>query len=556
MPSAAVHDAPVATLTNAAIAGTMLAEAVAFDRATHDVIGAQTRLLREMIERQDGSAIGRDHGLSRVRALADLPHAMPLADYELHRPYVERVAAGEPDVLGRDAVRCLEPTSGSVAGAKLIPSTRATRRAFARGVAPWLVDVWRTDPRSAMGPAYWSVSPALRRPERSAGGIKIGFDDDTEYLGSAGRWLARAVLAVPSAVRHLMDAEDFRYVTLLHLVRCGRLRLASVWNPSFLTILLDGLDRHGAGLVDDLRQGRCRPPSGEERPDLAAPAAPERAALVRAALDRPERAPQRLWPHLRLVSCWTDANAAPAARELAARLPQARLQGKGLIATEAFVSLPLQRAPHPVLAVRSHVFEFLESDGVTTRFAHELEPGGEYQVVVTTGALFRYRLGDVVRIEGHHRRAPMLRFLGRSAHVSDFVGEKLHERHVREALEETWLGLGLTPRFALLACDATAAPPAYRIYLEGVEEPRHADVVAALERRLHDNPHYAYARALEQLGPLTAVPVRGGARSFEDGMAARGIARGDVKPVALSPLGDWPERFARAGADAPRRGRG
>lgn len=97
------------------------------------------------------------------------------------------------------------------------------------------------------------------------------------------------------------------------------------------------------------------------------------------------------------------------------------MQGKGLIAIEAFVSLPLERAPHPVLAVRSHVFEFLESDGATT-----------------------------------------------------------------------------------------------------------------------------YARALKQLGPLAAVPIRSGAESYEDAMAARGVARGDVKPVALSALGDWGPRFERA----------
>jgi hypothetical protein len=540
-----VRDALLATAANGAWAVAMLPEALAFHRATVDVEGAQTRLLRALVDRHAGTAFGRDHDLARVRALPDLPHALPLADYETHRPYVERIAAGEPSVLSADRVRALEPTSGSGGSPKLIPTTDALRRAFARGIAPWIVDLLRGDPRLATGPAYWSISPALQPDARSAGGVPIGFEDDSAYLGAAGATLSRAVLAVPSAVRRLSDPAAFRYVTLLNLLRRQRLRLVSVWSPSFMTILLDALPALAEPLAEDLARGTCRPPGGPELPELALPPAPRRAAALRRALaDDPDAAPQRLWPGLRLVSCWTDASAALPAQQLAARLPQARLQGKGLLATEAFVSLPLGAAPAPVLAVRSHVFEFLDPrGGDTTCFAHQLEPGCEYEVVVTSDVLYRYRLGDLVRVEGYYRQAPLLRFLGRAAHQTDVVGEKLHDRHVREALAAAWLEIEVTPCFALLACDVAQRPPAYRLYVEGVDvalQPRLTDLV---ERHLRGNPNYAYARALGQLGPLAVVPVTDGAATFEAAMAARGQRRGDVKPVALSPHHDWSTWF-------------
>ena len=528
-----------ATLANGLWVVSLLRDARAFRRALDVPHQAQSALLRALVARGATSAFGRTHTLGRVRRLEDLRDALPLTHYESYAPYVARIADGERNVLGDDAVVALEPTSGTSGGAKLIPTTRALRAAFGRGIAPWLVDLVHGDPVLLSGPAYWSLSPALQRERRSAGGVAIGFDDDTAYLGRLGAVLARAVMAVPGTVRHLHDARTFRYVTLLHLLARRHLRLVSVWNPSFLALLLDALAPEGAALVADLRDGRCRTPDGAERPDLAAPADASRAREVECALAADaDGVVARLWPGLRLVSCWSDANAAPAAAALAPRVAPARLQGKGLLATEAFVTLPLRSLPAPVLALRSHVFEFLASDGAT-RFAHELDEGAAYEVVVTTGVVYRYRLGDLVRVEGHAGRTPLLRFLGRVDAVCDIVGEKLHEEHVREALSASCRVLDLQPSFTLVASDAGALPPRYTLYLEGVAEEALPRLAAALDERLRANPHYAYARALGQLAALEAVAVAGAAERFEAAHVARGQRRGDVKPALLCSRRDW-----------------
>lgn len=527
-----------AATANALWGSSLLRDAVAFARARAVPEEAQTQLLRAVMRQAAGSAIGRSADLARVRHLDDLPHALPLGDHASHRPYFERVEAGEPNVLGTEPVHVLEPTSGSTGGAKLIPTTAGVRRAFARGVAPWVADLFRRDRALMAGSAYWSLSPSLQRQRHTAGGVRIGFDDDTAYLGRLGAALARVVLAVPAQVRTLQDLSSFRHATLLHLIARPDLRLVSVWNPSFFTLLLDALPEHGAQLVDDLRRGACRPPSGPPIPTLARASDATAATRLQAALrGDPDDLGRTLWPHLRLVSCWCDAAAARPAQELAQRLPHARMQGKGLVATEAFVTLPLIGAPAPVLALRSHVFEFLDASG-ETRFAHQVEDGETYEVVVTTGVLYRYRLGDLVRVVGHHGRAPMLRFLGRAGAVSDLVGEKLHEPHVRATIDRACTAHALRPRFALLAANREVRPPAYHLYIEGVATADLDRVRDAIERGLADNPHYAYARALGQLGPVRIVPVTNGAARFEAAAAARGQRRGDVKPTALSAVGD------------------
>jgi hypothetical protein len=266
------------------------------------------------------------------------------------------------------------------------------------------------------------VSPAP--PDaREESAVPIGFDNDSAYLGGVRQRLVESALAVPSALRLVREVENSRYITLLCLLRQRGLRLISVWHPSFLTLLLDALPKHWDELVQDVDRGGCSRAAGlpaEVRRSLAKKPQPRRAAELRRASPT---SPETLWPHLRVVSCWADAQAALSARDLQTRLPGVVIPSKGLLATEAFVSIPF-RGLHPV-AIRSHFYEFTDEHGAV-KLAHELRPGAIYRVIVTTGGgLWRYRLGDLVEVDGFVGRTPSLRFLGRGGNVSDLCGEKL-----------------------------------------------------------------------------------------------------------------------------------
>jgi hypothetical protein len=231
------------------------------------------------------------------------------------------------------------------------------------------------------------------------------------------------------------------------------------------------------------------------------------------------------WPQLRVISCWSDGPAAPAAADLAARFPKATLQPKGLLSTEGVVSIPVDGA-WP-LAIRSHYLEFEQPDGTVVP-AHRLEDHGCYRPVLTTGGgLWRYRTGDLVRVEGFVKRTASIRFVGRADSVSDLRGEKLSEAFVGEAIEQ----LGLR-HFALL----TPNDAGYTLFTESPQ----ADTLAArLDALLMRNPHYAWARQLGQLDPVQG-------RQVPRGAAARVLARDTAedraapKPRCLDTRPDWP----------------
>jgi hypothetical protein len=166
---------------------------------------------------------------------------VPLSSYDDYAAYLDRIAAGASNVLTRERVLLLEPTSGSTGGEKLIPYTAGLRHEFQRGVATWIADLFGQRPAVRQGRAYWSISPAAGSRRRTPGGIPIGFDDDAAYLGTVERLALDRLLIVPAAVARLADPESFQYCTLFHLLAAGDLALMSIWNPTFLTALLTPL---------------------------------------------------------------------------------------------------------------------------------------------------------------------------------------------------------------------------------------------------------------------------------------------------------------------------
>lgn len=496
----------------------------------------QEQVLRELLRRNAASAFGRQHGLAGIRTPAEFTARVPLAAYADLEPWIRRIMRGEQSVLTTDPVTRLVPTSGTAGARKLIPFTAQLQREFNSALSPWIVDLYRRHASALLGPSYWSISPALPTvAEKSA--VPIGFDDDTQYLGGIRHRLVACTMAVPPALREIEDTETFSLLTLVCLLGRRELRLISVWHPSFLLLLLDALPRQWESITEILHTGRL--PAGVKVPSQV-----ERALRLKPGRARAREIrrlgpgnPRGYWPRLAVISCWTDAQAGLGAAALARRFPGVALQPKGLLATEAFVTLPFA-GRHP-LAIGSHYFEFLDGHDAIHP-VEALQQDQTYEVVVTTGGgLWRYRLGDRVRVDGFVGRTPSLRFVGRAGNISDLCGEKLSGEFVAQVLQA--LGRNRPARFAMLAPDFDQTTGVYTLFWEGEHPPAATD----LDIRLAENPHYAWCRRLGQLGPARVFAVSAGAEAayFRRATAA-GQRLGDIKLPALVPTSGWAACFA------------
>lgn len=464
-----------------------------FRRALDDVQGAQAATLHRIVRAAAATQRGRGLGLDGGEDYRQFCVKVPLCSYSDLAAGIERQRR-EPSaaVVTPGRVHVYEPTSGSGGVAKAIPYNAALLASFRSLFAIWAHDLLVHALRPRSGRVFVSVSPALGAPG--------GFADDRDYLGPVQRLLLQRFVVAPP--RGCADLATFRRELAVALLDRPDLEFISVWNPSYLLVLMDAIEQRESALLQCLPLWSRRVLEHESNPWPA------------------------LWPQLQLVSCWTSAAAALPAQALAQRLPQARIQGKGLLATEAPVTLPLIDAGGCVPLLDEVVLEFETGDG-DCRPLHELDQGADYGVIVSQAAgLLRYRLGDRVRVSGRYRDAPLLEFMGRADAVSDLVGEKLDEVQVVTALSEVAANAGYA---LLLPLQPGQGLPRYLCLAERVD----GALATRLEQTLQRGLRYAEARALGQLAPLHAVAVSGLRERVQAHWLEAGLRWGDIKDRAL-----------------------
>jgi hypothetical protein len=507
-----------------------------FIAALDRVEAVQEEYLLRLIRRNAGTHFGRDHRFREIGCPSDFQQAVPISGYDAYAPYVQAIADGEQRVLTGDPVELFQPTSGTASPSKLIPYTRSLRAEFLRGIRPWVAELFAKNPELLRGPAYWSISPPVRRPEIH-GRLRVGFDDDSQYLGFLGKSLFSGISAVPSDVSRSADMDTFFSRTLFHLLMAEDLALISVWSPTLLLALLDRLAQHMDQILTAIAASPIRGASA-------------RARKIGNLMSQKDSHLESIWPHLQMVSCWTDGPSKEYADQIRNLLPHVEIQGKGLVATEAFVSLPLAEGSDPVLAAKSHFFEFRDTETGRIVFAHEVSEGRTYSVIVTTGGgLYRYSLGDLVEVTGFLGQAPTLRFVCRES-VSDIVGEKLNEVHVQMMVKATLIDCALSPRFFLMA--PITGEPGNLSYCLFVDAPALSDGIAvrlrdSLEERLLSNFHYRLCRDMRQLGLLRVFQIDRSSLAPEEAffveMQRRGMKLGDIKQSVLEKTPGWERRF-------------
>ena len=254
-----------------------------------------------------------------------------------------------------------------------------------------------------------------------------------------------------------------------------------------------------------------------------------------------------------------DGSAASYAEELQTKFPRVFFQGKGLIATEAFVSFPMMGVPGSVLAITTHFFEFLPIESQTLsptsmqpKLAHQLEQGQVYSVIVTTGGgLYRYQLHDLVKVVDHQAQAPCLQFLGKGDKVSDWFGEKLNEHFVAVVLDDLMSAYQVTPLFAMLAPNDSDDSFNYTLYLELPFNQRDSknmnSFAMTLDQKLRQNFHYDYCRKLGQLAAVDIFLIDQGAReAYLFACGEQGQRLGHIKPSSLQKTVGWDKYFSRS----------
>ncbi len=470
----------------------------------------QTDYLMGLLHRNAQTAYGKKYGFSGIHSYEEFARNVPLTVYEDYKPYISAMAKGEKQVLTCERIKLFELTSGSSGGKKLIPYTKSLKMEFQRGIRPWLYDIYTGVKGVGSGKSYWSITPVTSDKSYTECGIPIGFEEDAEYFGFIEQGIMKKLFAVDGSVKFSKDMKDFYKHTAIQLLQCRELTLISVWNPTFLTILCDYIRNH-AGILEESLPEKCR------------------TVFLQAAA---ENRFDRIFPDLKIISCWADGSAADYIGEVQERFPGVYIQPKGLLATECFISFPFCGEEGSRLSIRSHFFEFRNPKDGAIVTADKLTVG-EYEIIVTTGGgFYRYCIGDMIEVLAvYPDHPPRIRFLRRRGITSDLFGEKLTEEFVHSVCQK----LGIADHFCLLA-------PEGKRYCLYTDAEHITDTM--LDEMLCEGYHYRYCRALGQLETAVVRRVSGNPQNaYITRLSGEGMRIGDIKPTYLSRRSGWETYF-------------
>ena len=365
----------------------------------------------------------------------------------------------DKNVLSSNVIKLYEPTSGSSGFQKLIPYTEELRKEFQNGIKVWIFDLYLHNLKLLFYKSYWSISPKTKT-ENS----EVGFEKDEEYFSKIEQMFLNIIMVQPDL------SGDFRKNTKEKLKEeKDNIGLISIWSPTFFPSVLDN------EIIE--------------------------------------------FKNLEIISCWADASSKTYADKLAKEYPHAKIQPKGLLATEGITSFPFWNKGC-VVSYLSHFYEFMDENG-RTYLLNELKQDKIYTVVLTTsGGLYRYNTHDLIKVTDFYNNLPVIEFLGRDNNISDFFGEKLSENFVNNVFAQIFPN-GYD--FAVLSFKNNH-------YVLFTEQQCEATI---LEEFLQKNYHYKNCVELGQLKPCQVCIVLNGLEKYNAYYLEKGIKQGDIKLKSL-----------------------
>ncbi len=93
-------------------------------KQSKNAVNVQQNILKNLISEAQNTIFGKDHHFSEIKSYNDFKKQVPIRDYEALKPYIEKVVAGESDVLWKGKPLYFAKTSGTTSGVKYIPLTK------------------------------------------------------------------------------------------------------------------------------------------------------------------------------------------------------------------------------------------------------------------------------------------------------------------------------------------------------------------------------------------------------------------------------------------------
>ena len=448
-----------------------------------------------------------------MTSVQDYRDKAPVGDYEVIRPWVDRLKEGERRVLTSEDPYLFALTSGTGGRPKFIPVNRSvghTARSLSR---LWLYRCLVDHPTVLHHKALAIVSPAVEGYTPSG----IPFGSASGYIYKNAFWVLRRRFAVPYPVFAIKD-YGAKYYAIMRFAIEQRLSLIATPNPSTILRLAMTADSHRDQLFKDIHDGAISKDfdiSLEVRQQVRSflKPNPERAReLERIAARTGSLRPRDYWPDLVLVGCWKGGSVGSTVDRIRPWFrPGMPFRDIGYLSSEAYVTLPIEdEGCRGILAVDANFYEFIPEGDMESGRPHaltvgQLERDESYYIVLTSpNGLYRYDINDVVRVAGFHGKTPLFEFMRKGRDMLNLEGEKLHVSQLIQAVKAAQTSVGIDIKYYRAVGHAETSR--YNLQLEFTHPPVADEAVIRLGQAIDDqlaslNIEYEQKRQSGRLHP-------------------------------------------------------
>ncbi|KAK8561514.1 hypothetical protein V6N13_149309 [Hibiscus sabdariffa] len=403
----------------------------------------------------------------------DFKNNVPVVEYEDFRPYIQRIANGEPsDILLAETVTALTRSSGTSGGQqKMIPLTdrEMDRRAFGRCLLSHVENKMHLHLRLLFSrPEIKTPSGFPTRPILTSIFMSKHFGQHESSLYTS-----------PIATILCSDSKQSMYCQWL----CGLLQRNEVVSvgSTFGSILVRGikfLEDYWKELCSNIRTGQLS--------DWISDTGCRNALLTILRKPYPELADsiedicnakswegiiRKLWPGTKYIDATVTGSMVQYVPMLEFYCGDLPLVSKRYSSSECDLGINIKPLSNPCDTSYTFIpnmayFEFLPiyEDGEEARNKKEeselvdlvnVKPGRFYEPVVTTfTGLYRYKMGDILKATGYHNNAPQFQFVRRKGVFLSVDMEKTTEDELGEAVKQANQFIG---QFKLHVVDYTGA---------------------------------------------------------------------------------------------------
>ena len=440
--------------TNEASAEQGKAILAAFREETKHPMDAARALLMQMLDENKDTEYGKKYGFADIQTVEEYQKRVPVATYDDLAPYLERMMAGEKDILTAYSFNHFNETSGTVGVPKVVPMTDRQSEVFAKYNNLYMYGLMgeSVDPEWMNGRAFCTSSGNCRT---LPSGLTVGEASAkmADYI-KGGRdaldAMIRTMYTSPIEGLNPEHGVDTKYVHTRFALMDREVRGMVTGFYSVIVLFLHYIETHVELLIHDIETGtisdEVEMPEGVRKNLLAKiEPMPERAAELREAFKNGTEEPwvKKVWPRFTyLVGAGGDGF------EIYDRQIKEHFTGggvaniySGITASEGLWSVPAGVNDFDSILAPSAAFvEFLpvEAGDDFSRCVtiDKLEEGRIYELIVTNlSGFWRYRMSDAVKVTGFYNQTPKVQFMYRVNRTINLAEEKTTEKALQIAVE-------------------------------------------------------------------------------------------------------------------------